>query len=124
MGWLHPVLAMYQREALHDGADRVGLFITSNQEKLSKEFKPLSADFKVPAGRAIRAQRFNSLTKVDATGQASTTVTHLVFRLLLRIAARQTPTASPARLLAASSRLVLRRCELREPPSNRAADAR
>jgi lysyl-tRNA synthetase class 1 len=51
LGWLQPVLAIYTREGLHEAADRVSAFLSGNQEQMSKEFKTISADFKVPADK-------------------------------------------------------------------------
>ena len=49
LGWLHPVLAMYVREGLRADAARVTRFLSGNQDRLSKEFKGISADFSIPA---------------------------------------------------------------------------
>ena len=48
LGWLQPVLAMYTREGLREDADRVNQFLSGNQQALNKEFKTISADFKIP----------------------------------------------------------------------------
>lgn len=48
LAWLHPILAIYTREGLRDEADRVNRFLSSNEEQLTKEFKTISAGFKIP----------------------------------------------------------------------------
>lgn len=49
LGWLQPVVTMYVREGLRDDAARVTRFLSGNQDRLSKEFKAISADFSIPA---------------------------------------------------------------------------